>query len=191
MAANNDGLPVRTGFLGWLNKRLPVDAFVRDQLTGYFAPKNFNFWYFFGVLSLVALVIQLVTGIFLTMHYKVGETTAFDSVQYIMREVPYGWHAALHAFHWRVGVLHRRLPAHVPRLPVRLVQGAARTAVAVRHVRVPGADGGGLHGLRAALGQHVLLGCAGHRESVRHGFPSLVRAWSSGSAATTASRMPR
>ena len=79
------------GFLGWLNKRLPVDEFVRDQLTGYYAPKNFNFWYFFGVLSLVALVMQLVTGIFLTMHYKVGETTAFDSVEYIMREVPYGW----------------------------------------------------------------------------------------------------
>jgi ubiquinol-cytochrome c reductase cytochrome b subunit len=90
MAGNNDALPVRTGFLGWLNKRLPVDQFMRDQLTGYYAPKNFNFWYYFGVLSLVALVIQLVTGIFLTMHYKVGETTAFDSVQYIMREVPFG-----------------------------------------------------------------------------------------------------
>jgi len=91
MAGSNDALPVRTGFLGWLNKRLPVDQFMRDQLTGYFAPKNFNFWYFFGVLSLVALIIQLATGIFLTMHYKVGETTAFDSVEYIMREVPYGW----------------------------------------------------------------------------------------------------
>jgi ubiquinol-cytochrome c reductase cytochrome b subunit len=91
MAGNNDALPVRTGFLGWLNQRLPVDQFMRDQLTGYFAPKNFNFWYYFGVLSLLALVIQLVTGIFLTMHYKVGETTAFDSVEYIMREVPFGW----------------------------------------------------------------------------------------------------
>jgi ubiquinol-cytochrome c reductase cytochrome b subunit len=91
MAADDTNLPVRTGFLGWLNKRLPVDAFVRDQLTGYFAPKNFNFWYYFGVLSLVALVLQLVTGIFLTMHYKVGEATAFDSVEYIMREVPFGW----------------------------------------------------------------------------------------------------
>jgi ubiquinol-cytochrome c reductase cytochrome b subunit len=91
MAGSNDALPVRTGFLGWLNKRMPVDAFMRDQLTGYFAPKNFNFWYYFGVLSLVALVLQLVTGIFLTMHYKVGEATAFDSVEYIMREVPFGW----------------------------------------------------------------------------------------------------
>jgi ubiquinol-cytochrome c reductase cytochrome b subunit len=91
MAGGNDALPVRKGFLLWLNNRLPVDAFMRDQLTGYYAPKNFNFWYFFGVLSLVALVMQLVTGIFLTMHYKVGELTAFDSVEYIMREVPYGW----------------------------------------------------------------------------------------------------
>ena len=88
---NNDGLPVRTGFLGWLNKRLPVDAFMRDQLTNYYAPKNFNIWYFFGSLALLILVMQLVTGIFLTMHYKVGELTAFDSVEYIMREVPYGW----------------------------------------------------------------------------------------------------
>jgi ubiquinol-cytochrome c reductase cytochrome b subunit len=77
--------------MGWLNKRMPVDQFVNDQLTGYYAPKNFNFWYYFGVLSLVALVLQLVTGIFLTMHYKVGEATAFDSVEYIMREVPFGW----------------------------------------------------------------------------------------------------
>jgi ubiquinol-cytochrome c reductase cytochrome b subunit len=91
MAASNDALPVRTGFLGWLNKRLPVDQFMRDQLSGYYAPKNFNFWYFFGVLSLVALVIQLVSGIFLTMFFKVGETTSFDSVEYIMREIRYGW----------------------------------------------------------------------------------------------------
>ena len=88
---SNEPLPVRTGFLGWLNSRLPVDAFVRNQLTGYYAPKNFNVWYFFGSLALLVLVMQLVTGIFLTMHYKVGEATAFDSVEYIMREVPYGW----------------------------------------------------------------------------------------------------
>jgi ubiquinol-cytochrome c reductase cytochrome b subunit len=91
MAAADSTLPVRKGFMGWVNKRMPVDAFMRDQLTGYYAPKNFNFWYYFGVLSLVALVIQLVSGIFLTMHYKVGEATAFDSVEYIMREVPFGW----------------------------------------------------------------------------------------------------
>ena len=91
MGSPTGNLPVRTGFLGWLNKRLPVDVFVRSQLTGYYAPKNFNFWYFFGSLALLVLVMQLLTGIFLTMHYKVGETTSFDSVEYIMREVPYGW----------------------------------------------------------------------------------------------------
>ena len=79
------------GFRVWLNKRLPVDEFVASQLTGYFAPKNFNIWYFFGALSLLALVLQIFTGIFLTMHYKPGEATAFDSVEYIMREVEGGW----------------------------------------------------------------------------------------------------
>src|SRR5687767_5263270 len=79
------------GFRGWLNRRLPVDEFVATQLTGYYAPKNFNFWYYFGSLALVVLVLQLFTGIFLTMFYKVGEATAFDSIEYIMREVEWGW----------------------------------------------------------------------------------------------------
>jgi ubiquinol-cytochrome c reductase cytochrome b subunit len=79
------------GFWGWLNKRLPVDFLWRSQWADYIAPKNFNFWYFFGSLALLVLVMQLVTGIFLTMFYKVGETTAFDSVEFIMREVNYGW----------------------------------------------------------------------------------------------------
>jgi ubiquinol-cytochrome c reductase cytochrome b subunit len=81
----------KSGLWAWLNKRLPVNEFIEEQLTGYFAPKNFNIWYFFGSLALVVLVLQLVTGIFLTMFYKVGETTSFDSVEYIMREVNFGW----------------------------------------------------------------------------------------------------
>jgi ubiquinol-cytochrome c reductase cytochrome b subunit len=60
-------------------------------LTEYFAPKNFNIWYFFGSLALLVLVMQLLSGIFLAMFYKPGETTAFDSVEFIMREVNYGW----------------------------------------------------------------------------------------------------
>src|SRR6202034_3167642 len=83
--------PEKKGFLGWLNKRLPIDEFVKTQLTGYYAPKNFNIWYFFGSLALLVLVLQLVTGIFLTMFYKVGAATSFDSVEFIMREVRYGW----------------------------------------------------------------------------------------------------
>ncbi|HVN42413.1 MAG TPA: cytochrome b N-terminal domain-containing protein [Steroidobacteraceae bacterium] len=81
----------KKGFWPWLNKRLPVDKFLADQVTEYYAPKNFNVWYFFGSLALVVLVLQLVTGIFLTMFYKPGEATAFDSVQFIMREVDWGW----------------------------------------------------------------------------------------------------
>jgi ubiquinol-cytochrome c reductase cytochrome b subunit len=91
MAANSAGSVPAKGFRAWLNKRLPVDEFISSQLSGYYAPKNFNVWYFFGSLALVVLVLQLVTGIFLTMFYKPGEATAFDSVQYIMREVDWGW----------------------------------------------------------------------------------------------------
>ena len=83
--------PAKQGLWAWINKRLPVDDFIADQLTGYYAPKNFNIWYFFGSLALVVLVLQLLTGIFLTMFYKPGELTSFDSVEYIMREVKFGW----------------------------------------------------------------------------------------------------
>jgi ubiquinol-cytochrome c reductase cytochrome b subunit len=81
----------KKGLWAWLNQRLPVDAFISAQMTGYYAPKNFNVWYFFGSLALFVLVMQLVTGIFLTMFYKPGELTSFDSVEYIMREVDFGW----------------------------------------------------------------------------------------------------
>jgi ubiquinol-cytochrome c reductase cytochrome b subunit len=83
--------PAKGGLWGWINRRLPVDSFMRSQLLEYYAPKNFNIWYFFGSLALLVLVMQLLTGIFLTMFYKVGAATAFDSVEFIMREVPYGW----------------------------------------------------------------------------------------------------
>ena len=81
----------KQGFWAWLNKRMPVDDFIASQLTGYYASKNLNFWYFFGSLSVLVLVVQLLSGMYLTMFYKSGELTSFDSVQYIMREVDYGW----------------------------------------------------------------------------------------------------
>jgi ubiquinol-cytochrome c reductase cytochrome b subunit len=89
MAAHDEA--AKPGLWGWLNKRLPISDFISEQLTGYYAPKNFNIWYFFGSLALLVLVLQLVTGIFLTMFYKPGELTSFDSVEFIMREVNYGW----------------------------------------------------------------------------------------------------
>jgi ubiquinol-cytochrome c reductase cytochrome b subunit len=79
------------GVRAWIYKRFPVQEFVADALTGYYAPKNFNIWYFFGSLALVVLVLQLVTGIFLTMFYRPGEATSFDSIEFIMREVQWGW----------------------------------------------------------------------------------------------------
>jgi ubiquinol-cytochrome c reductase cytochrome b subunit len=94
MSTVMDRSPAETkskGFMGWLDERLPVSSFIKDHLTGYYAPKNFNVWYYFGSLALLVFVLQIVTGIFLTMHYKPGEATAFDSVEYIMREVEYGW----------------------------------------------------------------------------------------------------
>ncbi|MDH3688030.1 MAG: cytochrome bc complex cytochrome b subunit [Gammaproteobacteria bacterium] len=75
----------------WIDDRFPLIKAWEEHLAKYYAPKNFNFWYFFGSLALLALVIQIVTGIFLTMHYKPDVETAFASVEYIMRDVPWGW----------------------------------------------------------------------------------------------------
>ncbi|MGB4674421.1 MAG: cytochrome bc complex cytochrome b subunit [Azovibrio sp.] len=84
--------------LEWVDARFPVTALWKGHLSEYYAPKNFNFWYFFGSLALLVLVIQIVTGIFLVMHYKpdaslnaAGIPVAFASVEYIMRDVPWGW----------------------------------------------------------------------------------------------------
>ncbi len=77
--------------LKWVDERFPLSSFLKNHLTEYYAPKNFNFWYFFGSLALLVLVIQIVTGIFLTMHYKPDAEEAFASVEYIMRDVPLGW----------------------------------------------------------------------------------------------------
>ncbi|WP_024869858.1 cytochrome b [Pseudoxanthomonas suwonensis] len=80
------------GVMGWVNDRAPALApMYRKHMSEYYAPKNFNIWYIFGVLSMVVLVNQLVTGIFLTMHYKPSAAEAFASVEYIMRDVEWGW----------------------------------------------------------------------------------------------------
>lgn len=80
-----------TGLLGWIDKRFPLSSLYKEHMSEYYAPKNFNFWYFFGSLALLVLVIQIVTGIFLVMNYKPDGELAFASVEYIMREVPGGW----------------------------------------------------------------------------------------------------
>ncbi len=77
--------------LNWVDERLPVKDFWDAHLAKYYAPRNFNFWYYFGSLALLVLVMQLLTGIFLTMHYKPSAEEAFASVEYIMRDVDWGW----------------------------------------------------------------------------------------------------
>ncbi len=81
-----------TGVQEWFNDRAPsFNPFYRKHMTEYYAPKNFNIWYIFGVLSMVVLVNQIVTGIFLTMFFKPSAADAFASVEYIMRDVEWGW----------------------------------------------------------------------------------------------------
>jgi ubiquinol-cytochrome c reductase cytochrome b subunit len=80
-----------TALLDWIDERFPLTSNWKSHLSEYYAPKNFNFWYFFGSLAMLILVMQIVTGILLTMHYKPDASLAFASVEYIMRDVPWGW----------------------------------------------------------------------------------------------------
>ena len=97
--------------LTWIDERFPLSSMIRDHATEYYASKNFNIWYIFGVLSTVVLIIQLLTGLFLTMSYKPSVQEAFDSVEYIMRSVEWGWlirymHSTGSSFFFIVVYLH-------------------------------------------------------------------------------------
>ena len=83
--------PAGEKLLNWVDNRFPLSKLYKDHLSEYYASKNLNIWYVFGALSLLVLVIQIVTGIFLVMHYKPDAALAFASVEYIMRDVPWGW----------------------------------------------------------------------------------------------------
>jgi ubiquinol-cytochrome c reductase cytochrome b subunit len=80
-----------SNLLGWVDDRYPLSKMWNEHLAEYYAPKNFNFWYFFGSLALLVLVLQILTGIWLTMNYKPDAGLAFGSVEYIMRDVDWGW----------------------------------------------------------------------------------------------------
>lgn len=77
--------------MGWIDDRFPLTAMYNDHMAKYPAPKNLNFWYFFGSLAMLVLVNQIITGIWLTMNYNPSAEGAFASVEYIMRDVEYGW----------------------------------------------------------------------------------------------------
>jgi ubiquinol-cytochrome c reductase cytochrome b subunit len=83
--------PASEKLLNWVDNRFPASKLFKEHMSEYYAPKNFNIFYIFGSLSLLVLVIQIVTGIFLVMHYKPDAALAFASVEYIMRDVPWGW----------------------------------------------------------------------------------------------------
>jgi ubiquinol-cytochrome c reductase cytochrome b subunit len=83
--------PASARLLNWIDNRFPLSKLYNEHVGEYYAPKNFNFWYIFGSLALLVLVIQIVTGIFLVMNYKPDAQLAFASVEYIMRDVPWGW----------------------------------------------------------------------------------------------------
>ncbi len=85
------GMKLMSDTLGWIDDRFPLTKTWNEHLAQYYAPKNFNFWYYFGALALVVFVIQIVTGIWLTMNYKPSAEHAFASVEYIMRDVDWGW----------------------------------------------------------------------------------------------------
>jgi len=78
-------------FMGWIDERFPATKVWEEHVSKYYTPKNFNFWYYFGSLLMLVMVLQIVTGIVLTMHYKPDADLAFASVEYIMRDVPAGW----------------------------------------------------------------------------------------------------
>ncbi|WP_445083844.1 cytochrome b [Candidatus Vondammii sp. HM_W22] len=78
-------------FVGWIDDRFPMTKVWNEHLAQYYAPKNFNFWYFFGSLAVLVLVLQIATGIWLAMSYKPDAELAFGSVEYIMRDVNWGW----------------------------------------------------------------------------------------------------
>ena len=97
--------------LKWIDDRFPLSSLIKDHATEYYASKNFNIWYIFGVLSMVVLVIMLMTGFFLTMNYKPSAEDAFNSVEYIMRSVEWGWlirymHSTGSSFFFIVVYLH-------------------------------------------------------------------------------------
>lgn len=82
---------MKKGLTAWIDKRFPLLSFWRDHMSEYYAPKNLNFWYFFGSLALFVFFNQIVTGLWLTMFYTPSATEAFASVEYIMRDVHFGW----------------------------------------------------------------------------------------------------
>ena len=131
------------GLRDWVDARLPIMRAWNTHMAKYYAPKNFNFWYFFGVLSLLVLVNQLLTGIWLTMSYNPSQEGAFASVEYIMRDVDFGWilrylHSTGASAFFVVVYLHM-----FSRTSLRVVQETAGADLDLWHADLYCPDGGG------------------------------------------------
>eukprot|EP00456_Euglypha_rotunda_P056500 TRINITY_DN4647_c0_g1_i2.p2 TRINITY_DN4647_c0_g1~~TRINITY_DN4647_c0_g1_i2.p2 ORF type:complete len:187 (-),score=56.51 TRINITY_DN4647_c0_g1_i2:19-579(-) len=103
--------PVAQKLMTWVDNRFPATKLYKEHLSEYYAPKNFNFWYFFGSLAMLVLVIQIVTGVIMAMHYGANDLVAFSTVEQTMRDVNAGWlmryaHANGASFFFIVVYLH-------------------------------------------------------------------------------------
>jgi ubiquinol-cytochrome c reductase cytochrome b subunit len=144
--------------LKWIDDRFPLSSLIKDHATEYYASKNFNIWYIFGVLSMVVLVIMLMTGFFLTMNYKPSAEDAFNSVEYIMRSVEWGWlirymHSTGSSFFFIVVYLHM-----LRGMLYGSYKKTQRTHLDYRHASLLLFNGGSFLWLSTSMGQHVLLG---------------------------------
>ena len=169
MAAVPDSAGTGKGgrLIDWIDPRFPLTKMWREQVSEYYAPKNFNFWYYFGV-ALAGGPRQPAGDGDLSDHELqalLGRGVRLGRIHHARRRL--GLVDPLHAFDRRFGLLHRDLPAHVPRTALWFAPQAARTPVDIRLPDLPAADGGGLHGVRAALGQYELLGRPGDRFPVQ------------------------
>ena len=150
----------------WIDYRLPFMAAMEHELYEYPTPRNLTYWWNFGSLAGIMLVVMIVTGIFLAMQYTPSSLLAFDSVERIMRDVNYGWliryaHANGASMFFAIVYIHI-----FPRALLRLVQGAARTVVDPRRDHPDPDDRHRVYGVRVALGADELLGRDRHHQSV-------------------------
>ena len=148
-----------TKIMNWFDDRLPLTATIERHLTKYPAPINMNIWYLAGVLLVVVLVIQLASGIWLLMNYEPTAEGAFASIQYIMRDVEYGYiirymHTTGASAFFCFDIL-----AYVQRHDVRLLSKTKRATMGSGMDHLPSSMYAWLYGLRFAMGPNVLLGC--------------------------------
>ena len=171
MSGGHSTYTPKTGIGRWIDARMPLPRLVHDSFVSYPVPRNLNYAYAFGGILAIMLASQIVTGVVLAMHYTADITTGLPVGRAHHARREFGLAAALPAFQRRFDVLHRRLHPYLPRPLLRLLQGAARTALDPRLHHLPPDDGDGLHGLRAAVGADELLGRDRHHRLL-HGDPA-------------------